>query len=89
MRARTVVAPRSVAFVLHTRMFAQRVVDRAARRGLEDALAIAREEHAPLTTDLPARYLERLVARSLGRPLSRTGSRCGSRPGAPSAQSRG
>jgi NAD(P)-dependent dehydrogenase (short-subunit alcohol dehydrogenase family) len=54
-RARTVVAPRSVAFALHTRMFAQRVVDRAARRGLEDALAIAREEHAPLTTDLPVR----------------------------------
>lgn len=54
-RSRTVVAPRSVAFVLHTRMLAQRVVDRAARRGLEDALAIAREEHAPLTTELPNR----------------------------------
>ena len=53
MRSRIVVAPRSVAFVLHTRMFAQRVVDRAARRGLEDALAIAREEQAPLTTELP------------------------------------
>jgi hypothetical protein len=50
-----VVAPRSVAFVLHTRMLAQRVVDRAARRGLEDALAIAREEQAPLTTELPIR----------------------------------
>jgi NAD(P)-dependent dehydrogenase (short-subunit alcohol dehydrogenase family) len=55
MRSRTIVAPRSVAFALHTRMLAQRVVDRAARRGLEDALAIAREEHAPLTTDLPLR----------------------------------
>ena len=37
MRSRIVVAPRSVAFVLHTRMFAQRVVDRAARRGLEES----------------------------------------------------
>jgi NAD(P)-dependent dehydrogenase (short-subunit alcohol dehydrogenase family) len=54
-RSRTVVAPRSVAFVLHTRMLGQRVVDRAARRGLEDALAIAREENAPLTTELPSR----------------------------------
>jgi NAD(P)-dependent dehydrogenase (short-subunit alcohol dehydrogenase family) len=54
-RSRIVVAPRSVAFALHTRMFAQRVVDRAARRGLEEALAIAREEHAPLTTELPSR----------------------------------
>jgi NAD(P)-dependent dehydrogenase (short-subunit alcohol dehydrogenase family) len=54
-RSRTVVAPRSVAFALHARMLAQRVVDRAARRGLEDALAIAREEHAPLTTELPNR----------------------------------
>ncbi|MGZ4283117.1 MAG: SDR family NAD(P)-dependent oxidoreductase [Solirubrobacteraceae bacterium] len=55
LRSRIVVAPRSVAFALHTRMFAQRVVDRAARRGLEEALEIAREEHAPLTTDLPIR----------------------------------
>ncbi|MGZ4187167.1 MAG: SDR family NAD(P)-dependent oxidoreductase [Solirubrobacteraceae bacterium] len=54
-RSRTVVAPRSVAFALHTRMLGQRVVDRAARRGLEDALAIAREEQAPLTTELPNR----------------------------------
>jgi NAD(P)-dependent dehydrogenase (short-subunit alcohol dehydrogenase family) len=54
-RSRIVVAPRSVAFALHTRMLAQRVVDRAARRGLEEALAIAREEHAPLTTELPIR----------------------------------
>jgi NAD(P)-dependent dehydrogenase (short-subunit alcohol dehydrogenase family) len=54
-RARTIVAPRSVVFALHTRMFAQRVVDRAARRGLEDALTIAREEQAPLTTELPTR----------------------------------
>jgi hypothetical protein len=34
-------------------MLAQRFVDRAARRGLDDALEIAREEHAPLTTELP------------------------------------
>ena len=54
-RSRTVVAPRSVAFALHTRMLAQRFVDRAARRGLEDALAIAREEQVALTTELPDR----------------------------------
>jgi NAD(P)-dependent dehydrogenase (short-subunit alcohol dehydrogenase family) len=55
VRSRTIVAPRSVAFALHTRMLAQRIVDRAARRGLEDALTIAREEQAPLTTELPSR----------------------------------
>jgi NAD(P)-dependent dehydrogenase (short-subunit alcohol dehydrogenase family) len=52
-RSRRVVAPGSVAIALHTRMLAQRFVDRAARRGLDDALEIAREEHAPLTTELP------------------------------------
>ena len=54
-RSRTVVAPRSVAFALHTRMLAQRFVDRAARRGLDEALSIARDENAPLTTELPPR----------------------------------
>ena len=43
-RSRRVVAPRSVALALHTRMLGQRFVDRAARRGLDQALAIAREE---------------------------------------------
>jgi NAD(P)-dependent dehydrogenase (short-subunit alcohol dehydrogenase family) len=54
-RSRRVVAPRSVAMMLHTRMLLQRVIERASRRGLEDALAIAREEHAPLTTEQPIR----------------------------------
>jgi NAD(P)-dependent dehydrogenase (short-subunit alcohol dehydrogenase family) len=54
-RSRRVVAPRSVAAILHTRMLAQRLFERRARRGLDEALAIARDENAPLTTDLPAR----------------------------------
>jgi NAD(P)-dependent dehydrogenase (short-subunit alcohol dehydrogenase family) len=54
-RSRRVVAPRSVAAILHTRMLAQRLIERRSRRGLDEALAIARDENAPLTTDLPAR----------------------------------
>ena len=54
-RSRRVVAPRSVARVLHTRMLAQRMLERRARRGLDDVLAIARVENAPLTTELPRR----------------------------------
>jgi NAD(P)-dependent dehydrogenase (short-subunit alcohol dehydrogenase family) len=54
-RSRRVVAPRSVAPILHTRMLVQRLMERRARRGLDEALAIARDENAPLTTDLPAR----------------------------------
>ena len=54
-RSRRVVAPRSVALVLHTRMLAQRMLERRVRRGLDDVLAIAREENAPLTTELPRR----------------------------------
>jgi NAD(P)-dependent dehydrogenase (short-subunit alcohol dehydrogenase family) len=54
-RSRRVVAPRSVALVLHTRMVSQRLLGRASRRGLDDALRIAREENAPLTTELPER----------------------------------
>jgi hypothetical protein len=34
-------------------MAAQRVVELGARAGLDKALAIAREEHAPLTTEQP------------------------------------
>jgi hypothetical protein len=34
-------------------MFAQRVVEAVTRRGLGRALDVAREEHAPLTTQLP------------------------------------
>ncbi len=54
-RSRRVVAPRSVALALHTRMLAQRMLERRARRGLDDVLAIARVENAPLTTELPRR----------------------------------
>jgi NAD(P)-dependent dehydrogenase (short-subunit alcohol dehydrogenase family) len=54
-RSRRVVAPRSVALMLHSRMIAQRLLERASRRGLDDALAIARVENAPLTTELPPR----------------------------------
>ena len=54
-RSRRVVAPRSVARVLHTRMLTQRILERRARRGLDDVLAIARVENAPLTTQLPRR----------------------------------
>ena len=49
-RSRHVVAPRWVGPLLPVRMGLQRVVDVATQRGLDEALAIAREEHAPLTT---------------------------------------
>jgi NAD(P)-dependent dehydrogenase (short-subunit alcohol dehydrogenase family) len=54
-RSRRAVAPAWVAAVLPVRMVVQRVIDRAARGGLDQALAIARTEHAPLTTELPER----------------------------------
>ena len=49
-RSRHVVAPRWVGPLLPVRMALQRAVEVATQRGLEEALAIAREEHAPLTT---------------------------------------
>jgi NAD(P)-dependent dehydrogenase (short-subunit alcohol dehydrogenase family) len=49
-RARRVVAPGWVAWVLHIRMLAQRVVGMAVRRNVPRALEIARREDAPLTT---------------------------------------
>jgi NAD(P)-dependent dehydrogenase (short-subunit alcohol dehydrogenase family) len=52
-RSRRVVAPAWVAPLLPARMIAQRVVEQATRRGINRVLAIAREEHAPLTTPLP------------------------------------
>lgn len=52
-RSRRVVAPRWVAPVLPIRMVAQRIVDLGSRRGLARALEVAREENAPLTTQLP------------------------------------
>jgi NAD(P)-dependent dehydrogenase (short-subunit alcohol dehydrogenase family) len=57
-RSRRVVSPRWVAGVLPVRMLVQRAVDLALRRGVAEALEIARAEHAPLTTpqlDEPAR----------------------------------
>jgi NAD(P)-dependent dehydrogenase (short-subunit alcohol dehydrogenase family) len=52
-RSRRVVAPGWVAAVLPLRMPLQALLDRAAGADLEQALAIAREEHAPLTTPQP------------------------------------
>jgi NAD(P)-dependent dehydrogenase (short-subunit alcohol dehydrogenase family) len=52
-RSRRVVAPRWVGTVLPIRMFAQRLVELGSRRGLDAALEVARDEHAPLTTALP------------------------------------
>ncbi len=53
-RSRRVVAPRWVAALLPARMAVQRVVDVGVRvRGVDRVLEIAREEHAPLTTELP------------------------------------
>jgi NAD(P)-dependent dehydrogenase (short-subunit alcohol dehydrogenase family) len=53
-RSRRVVAPRWVGSVLPIRMLAQRIVELGARRGLDAALEIARQEHAPLTTQQPS-----------------------------------
>ena len=52
-RARRIVAPAWAGPILPIRMLAQRVVDVAAQRGLGEALRIARDEHAPLTTQQP------------------------------------
>jgi hypothetical protein len=52
-RDRVIVAPRWVRVLPPFRAFAQRVIDVALRRGLDDALAIARAEDAPLTTAQP------------------------------------
>jgi NAD(P)-dependent dehydrogenase (short-subunit alcohol dehydrogenase family) len=52
-RSRRVTAPRWVAAALPLRMLIQPLVDLSARRGLDEALQAAREEHAPLTTPQP------------------------------------
>ena len=49
-RSRRVVAPRWVGAVLPLRMAVQPLVDRAVQRGLRQALEVARDEDAPLTT---------------------------------------
>jgi NAD(P)-dependent dehydrogenase (short-subunit alcohol dehydrogenase family) len=52
-RSRRVTAPGWVAAALPLRMLLQPLADRAARGGLEEVLATAREEHAPLSTPQP------------------------------------
>jgi NAD(P)-dependent dehydrogenase (short-subunit alcohol dehydrogenase family) len=52
-RSRRVTAPGWIAAALPLRMLLQPLVDFGARKGLEEALATAREEHAPLTTAQP------------------------------------
>jgi NAD(P)-dependent dehydrogenase (short-subunit alcohol dehydrogenase family) len=54
-RARHVVAPRWVGPLLPIRMPIQRLIDAVAWRGLDPVLQLARDEHAPLTTELPER----------------------------------
>lgn len=58
-RSRRIVAPGWVAALLPTRMLAQRGVDQMMRKGLVDALRIAREEEAPFTTPQPERDVVR------------------------------
>jgi NAD(P)-dependent dehydrogenase (short-subunit alcohol dehydrogenase family) len=53
-RSRRVTAPHGVAVALPLRMLVQPLADLVTRRGLDEALAAAREEHAPLTTEQPA-----------------------------------
>ena len=52
-RSRRVTAPRWVDALLPLRMLAQPLADIGARRGLQETLALAREEQAPLTTAQP------------------------------------
>ncbi|MCP2294824.1 Short-chain dehydrogenase [Nocardia amikacinitolerans] len=54
-RRRQVVSPWWVAVALPFRPLAQRLVDATLRRGVAEALEIARAEDAPLTTDQPTR----------------------------------
>jgi NAD(P)-dependent dehydrogenase (short-subunit alcohol dehydrogenase family) len=54
-RARRVYAPRWVGAVLPIRMLAQAAVESQLRRGIADALDIARRESAPFTTAQPER----------------------------------
>jgi NAD(P)-dependent dehydrogenase (short-subunit alcohol dehydrogenase family) len=52
-RSRWVIAPGWVPLALSLRMALQPLVDLGGQRGLEEALTLAREEHAPLTTPQP------------------------------------
>jgi NAD(P)-dependent dehydrogenase (short-subunit alcohol dehydrogenase family) len=55
-RSRRVVSPWWVGLALPSRVILQRVLELQARRGLRKTLEIAREEHAALTTEQPARH---------------------------------
>jgi len=59
-RARRIVAPWWVGAVLPFRMPAQRVVEVLMRKGVEEALHVARAENAPLTTKQPTSTVEPL-----------------------------
>ncbi len=52
-RSRRVTAPGWVPVALPLRMLLQPLLDRGVRSGLKEALELAREEHAPLTTPQP------------------------------------
>lgn len=52
-RSRRVMAPRPVAAILPLRMLVQPLAERLGSRGLDEALAAARAEQAPLTTAQP------------------------------------
>jgi NAD(P)-dependent dehydrogenase (short-subunit alcohol dehydrogenase family) len=52
-RSRRVIAPGWIAPLLPLRMLVQRGADIVSRRGLDEALATARAEHAPLSTEQP------------------------------------
>jgi NAD(P)-dependent dehydrogenase (short-subunit alcohol dehydrogenase family) len=52
-RSKRIVAPRWVAALLPTRMLVQPFIERVLERRLAEAVAIAREEDAPLTTPQP------------------------------------
>jgi NAD(P)-dependent dehydrogenase (short-subunit alcohol dehydrogenase family)/alkylhydroperoxidase family enzyme len=56
-RSRRVVAPAWVAYLLPIRMLIQPLIEIATRPGLDEVLAVARAENAPLTTTLPAEAL--------------------------------
>jgi NAD(P)-dependent dehydrogenase (short-subunit alcohol dehydrogenase family)/alkylhydroperoxidase family enzyme len=76
-RSRHVVAPGWISPLLPARMLVQRLVDRSAQRGLARALAIAREENAPLTTEQPAVAAGRKAPSTRRRPARRTAASTG------------
>ena len=63
-RSRRIVAPWWVEAVLPFRMPAQRVVEAVMRKGVDEALQIARAENAPLTTVQPVTAARPLVSKA-------------------------